>query len=430
MSTFGNILVTSDAQDVTKGDAVVLSGSDGSLVNTISTLPFSSRGDRLVNGTLAMTKETSSANSHVLGIEIFDSNITLIADVTTIPFTPPWDAFYAPLRASSSSFYVSSSTGGGGTAAKVHNVSATGVVGTTWTLPLPGGGVNPHLICMSPTPDDTVLYYSHDQSPGIMRVWDLVNSTALPNFVTLGSMDHFGEDVFVLSNGDILVMVALTGGTNWEIRRYNSSAVLQSTISLGAAGEFEQPELFRDVSTDNIWCRSFPDATGHTSTFTKYQISTGTALTTFTVSTLEGSGVVPSTCPNFVLGDASGGGDNVFVGTAQIVPIRWQRTLSAPVLDGNLRQVWRRLEVQIQPGLGVTDEPLSVPTIQVRMSWDNGKSYQNEQLMSLGREGAYVTRAFLVSLGSGRWPVVELVGNDASNYVLTGLFAWVDEGSH
>jgi hypothetical protein len=110
--------------------------------------------------------------------------------------------------------------------------------------------------------------------------------------------------------------------------------------------------------------------------------------------------------------------------------LRRERTVPLPIQPGNARQTLSRLEIQFQPGTGILTSPNQAPHFFAQISWDNGQTWSNERLMSAGREGAYLTRAYLNGLGAGRFPVVRLVTTDTFVPVLTDAFAWVTPGTH
>ncbi len=330
----------------------------------------------------------------------------------------------------SDSMYIAMTPFGSTTSSTLHRISSAGVLDpATWTIPTSPTPTGNAMIGLAPSSDNRWAYYSVHL--GELRSFDLVNNVAGPVVVTLSGSDGFlpPGNLLMLSNGNLLVLVETSLGTQFEVRQYTTAGALVQTYPLDpASADGDAPEVFRALDPSQFWVRTFPDGTRHTSLFTQYDLTSGASLTSFTVTNLNGGGQVPATCPCITLGAQTP--TPVFIGTRQTLPIRRERTVPIPVLPGNARQKIVRLEIQFQPGTGLPADPPTSPKFFVRMSWDNGKTWSNERLMQAGREGAYVTRAFVNLLGSGRFPVVQIVTSDTFLPVLTNAFFTGAEGVH
>jgi hypothetical protein len=215
------------------------------------------------------------------------------------------------------------------------------------------------------------------------------------------------------------------------VRRYSEAgSLLKSYVLTGVTHQASAARLSVDLaSSDTFWVRTFDDISSATTKFWQFDVASGALVDSFTVPTDSGDPAkVPFSCPFFAWSGSPT--QNVFVGTAATMPIRRERTVPLPVADGNARQTVSRLEVQFQPGTGIVDDPLGEPKFMLQVSWDHGKTWSNERLMNAGREGRYLTRAYVNIVGQGRYPVVRIVTSDTFLPIMTGCSVWITESAH
>lgn len=291
--TSGNILTVSDRRDETQGLASEISPVDGSTVQSLS-LPYATRGDILPSGIFCLAVE---GETDLESFSIYDRTGVLIAAVTSIVESPVLDWICPVYAWGDHTFYVLAVQSGVGDPT-LYTISDAGAVGgTTWALPHDADEAP--FIAVSP--DGSILYYTDIDAVEIHR-YDLVNDTPLSDLI--GSFTYiWGDGLFVRANGDIVAMGIDDDGLD-------NVVLISPEGSVIAAYPFDEDvaevgEIFTDPDPDYIWIRSFPDDTGDTSTFKKVELATGTAVVSFTVDTLEGTGDVPQTCPNLVLRDGA-----------------------------------------------------------------------------------------------------------------------------
>jgi hypothetical protein len=80
-----------------------------------------------------------------------------------------------------------------------------------------------------------------------------------------------------------------------------------------------------------------------------------------------------------------------------------------------------RLEIVIQPGIGLDGDPAApggTPTLVLRYSGDSGQNWSNEMYATGGQHGDTLARVVFDQLGSGRAWVPELSTTDPNNWVI------------
>lgn len=436
----GSILVFSDLNDSVQGDAVVLNNTTGAVLDSLSTMPYAGLGDRVSSGLFAVTVETGSPHSGVItSIKVFAADTTLIATNTSITVSP---AMYSKSPIGSNNrdkFYIAARPTTGSAAVIVYTIDTAGALGgTTWTLPSASS-----IQVVAPLTDDSVLYWGANlgiANLGVIHAWDLVNNVALPDVVSMGTTVQFAHNMFVVNDTEILVLVGFSDADTYEVRRYSASGALLKTYDLGVAGAFDTPEMWRDIDPTAFWARGFYAEDGSTSTLMKFDLSSGTVLTTFSVTNLDGGGQVPATCPLITLGPqlpvqslppwpitppfiAGSGG-------LQNDPIRRLRR-SPHVFSDNKRVFLSRLEPYLRTGIGTTSGPGIDALVMLRVSRDGGNTYGTERMISAGELGNYVTRLQGYRFGQARDWVIELTVSDPNvPWVLADLFADLEEGTN
>jgi hypothetical protein len=332
----------------------------------------------------------------------------------------------------SSTFYI----GKRAATSLVRACTKTGTLGTTYNL---GTGA---IHSLGVDTANTTLFFTGDSVGSPMKTWDIGGNVAGPNLVAgVANFAWPGRDILVIpgTNQLLTIVQPSTLTVAYQVNRYEfPSGTLLSTYPLtGDVFTISDARLSLDLGSPSVafWVRTFPDATGLTSQLIQFNIATGFPVTSFTINNDSTDPTkAPLSCPFFAFSNNGGGGGGglspVFVGTAATMPIRRERTVPIPVADGNARQTISRLEVQFQPGTGIVDDPLGEPKFMLQVSWDHGKTWSNERLMNAGREGRYLTRAYVNIVGQGRYPVVRIVTSDTFLPIMTGCSVWITESAH
>lgn len=94
----------------------------------------------------------------------------------------------------------------------------------------------------------------------------------------------------------------------------------------------------------------------------------------------------------------------------------------------NVRQFIERLQVVLEPGLGLTSGQGSDPQVMLRLSRNGSKTWGNQRSRSAGVQGAYDKRLIWNNCGSGRENVPEIVVTDPIPWRVTDLLADVRQG--
>jgi hypothetical protein len=416
----GTLCVPNEAD--TNGGAII-SSTDGSVITPSVTMGTGDVGAILSNGIFCVGDK--GITSHIASIPIYNPSLSLRG--TSIPFTPSssWTVRTGMTSDYASTFYASIINGMSENL--VRSFSDTGVTGgTTWHIST-GGAL---LLCLSQ--DGSTFFYSpYGIGASAISKWDLGSDTSAGTLVAGVAGTDYGADLLRLPGTGNVLVIAQTAGPVFTVRRYDESGTLLKSYTLtGVTHEASATRLAIDLAgSDTFWVRTFNDISSATTKFWHFNVASGVLIDSFTVpNNSDDPTEVPFSCPFFAWSGSPT--QNVFVGTAATMPIRRERTVPLPIATGNARQGLARLELRFQPGTGITADPLGVPKFMLRVSWDNGLTWSNERLMNAGREGAYITRAFCNLLGSGRFPVVQVVTTDTFLPVMTGCDVWLSEGTH
>jgi hypothetical protein len=218
--------------------------------------------------------------------------------------------------------------------------------------------------------------------------------------------------------------------SDFEVRRYSPTGLLLTTYTLGTAGEFDTPELWRDSGSQSFWTRSFTDVTGATSVFTQWGITTGSVLNTYTVNDLDGSGDAPTTCPLITLGSSVSPTPIPPAEQGPDDPIR--RLRRAPHLwDGanGHRLTYPGFQLLVESGAPRdTNAPL---TFFLQWSDDGGHKWSNLHELAGSNIGQYKYRFWWRRLGQSRDRVFQVINSDSAKIALIDALLTPDpvEGS-
>jgi hypothetical protein len=421
MASFGPGVIIVPNETDTNGGATI-SSTDGAFIAGGLTLGTGEVGAILSNGIFCVGDK--GITTHITSIPIYNPSLSLRG--TAVPFTPSsaWSVRQGMTSDYVSTFYASVPNG---VNTDVRSFSDTGVTGgTTWHIT---NGA-PLILCLSED-GSTFFYSTYNLGAQAISKWNLGSDTAGGTLIAGVAGTDWGQDMLRLPGTNQFIIIAQTAGPVFTVRRYDESGtLLKSYVLTGITHEASPTRLAIDLASSSVfWARTFNDITSATTKFWQFDVASGALLDSFTIPTDSGSpSEVPFSCPFFAWSGAPD--QNVFVGTAATMPIRRERTVPIPVSTGNERQTISRLEVQFQPGTGIVDDPLGEPKFMLQVSWDHGKTWSNERLMNAGREGRYLTRAYVNIVGQGRYPVVRIVTSDTFLPIMTGCSVWITESAH
>jgi hypothetical protein len=90
-----------------------------------------------------------------------------------------------------------------------------------------------------------------------------------------------------------------------------------------------------------------------------------------------------------------------------------RRVRRAPHLTQDLQRVFfEELQIQFEPGIGLSVGQGNIPQAMLRWSNDGGSTWSNEHWTGIGQIGMYKNRAIWRRLGQARDRVFELVVSD------------------
>jgi hypothetical protein len=247
--------------------AVILSPSDGSILNFNNTVPSGDFGDILPNGIVAVI-DNSTNSPHIKDISADIS--TLIADVTGITYlTKNRNKINAN---GLDKFYIGATNGVPTTTIKRFVAADGSIDADSWSFSgFPAAiGVNRA---------NSIFYWSN--STGIHR-HDLGTDLPLSDLVGAISNYNAGKDLLIMSDGTILVPYehSLLGAADF-VKRYDSSGALLNTFTLPVNLFIDRIALDVDDSADTFWYCYLEDAA--TMIFRNIQISDGSILIEFPV---------------------------------------------------------------------------------------------------------------------------------------------------
>lgn len=107
------------------------------------------------------------------------------------------------------------------------------------------------------------------------------------------------------------------------------------------------------------------------------------------------------------------------------------RVRRAPHVTNELKRLfYGSFELDMEVGLGTTNDPTVAPTMRLRWSDDGGHIWSHYYTMSAGVSGAYGTRVFRNQLGSGRDRVFEVSTCDVAAWRLMDAYLELERGVH
>ncbi len=260
----GSILVNDDTNGF---PAVLLSASDGSVLNFISPFVQGEGGDVLRNGISCFF---DFGDTKLFFYDALFNEITNVSGGSAV------------IRTCNgvNRFYVAT----GSAPVTVKTYDDTGTVINTFTLTAITtvrsiGALN----------DESILYYALSASGSPIARWDLVAGSALSQ-LAVGDSGYFIVDILILIDNTILTSFhhSVTGDLN--IKRYNVGGTLLRTYALGVStlpsGTFARLAYAVD-DPNSFWVWTHDSATTGVSRFRNIKVSDGTILTNITSSEYE-----------------------------------------------------------------------------------------------------------------------------------------------
>lgn len=130
----------------------------------------------------------------------------------------------------------------------------------------------------------TIAYYTLVTSTTVVRAWDLVGNTDLGTFHTLGVGESFVSSFcnLICIGDEVFIGTDMSSGSG-EVRRYNSSGVLQGSPYALAGTNAAVVVLTEGQTPDTFWVCYYNSAVSTWSgvTVSEIDIATGTVLNTF-----------------------------------------------------------------------------------------------------------------------------------------------------
>ncbi len=112
----------------------------------------------------------------------------------------------------------------------------------------------------------------------------------------------------------------------------------------------------------------------------------------------------------------------------RVYPLRRQRTFVIPNSE-NFRIFLKKLEFEVQRGVGLNDGQGSDPQLMFQLSRDGGKTWGPERSISIGKQGEYSRRAIVRQLGIARNPVGRITMSDPVFWALCAAYLEAEPGT-
>lgn len=406
-------------------------------------IPFTATeygADILPNGVVAIGDNAGD-------IVLWDANYNNIAFTTTTL----GDEIVNVTTNRSDTFYVSTGYPYTVSAAVVTTISSTGVQGgTTWTLD------ETDVIGIAVSPDETILYYVTNANNSPVQRWDLVNDVALSDLAAgVNANTHALRSILCLSDGTVLVGYRnSTAGTEF-VRQYSAAGATLNTYSLDYSTSDVADFLMTDVTEANFWVWQHDGlTTNSTMYFNQIRISDGTILNRVTGASFDAGRYMYSetltpiarfgfskSCPAWITRSSITPTPPAYLnGPAALEYFEEQGFLSdgnypivrvrrAPHLaDEQQRVFYKKFQLDLEAGVGLTTGQGSDPILQVRWSNDGGFTWSGWRTLQNGKVGQYRWRAIAYQLGMARDRVFEVRQSDPVKTVWLGAYLDFEEG--
>jgi len=180
-----------------------------------------------------------------------------------------------------------------------------------------------------------------------------------------------------------------------------------------------------------LWCKlTFTDLNGnqycrqerdHVYCFGKHLVGLGGG-------TVVIAGTVMELSPEYYYDQAF---EIISTGPGQLLNYPITRDRICPLPNNENRIIFlTRFELEFEPGIGLDGSDNTNPQFMLRNSWDDGKTWGNELMMSAGGIGQYNTRAYINRLGCGRKPAVWVRVTEPCNFTIINAYMDVSAGAY
>ncbi len=274
------------------------------------------------------------------------------------------------------------------------------------------------------SPDGTIWYWS---GSNVVERFDTTTGLVLSPLVTITPTSGlFVAGLLCLADGSVVVLWIQALSPFVNVARYSAAGALVRTYTMPLdpfSGNEPRANLSR--ATDDptsFWASTASDKQVNNSAgqevLRRFVTATGTIQTDLTLDQAKGQFYAPM----FPLTLAA-------QPTTVTYPVRRLRRFMLPWNPNNYRLTISRVEVILQPGIGLSSGQGSDPIIMLRLSPDGGVTWGPERQVSAGKQGEYQKRVFLTRWKSCRNPVMEMTCSDPVNWQYISFTADITEGS-
>jgi hypothetical protein len=417
----GSILINDDSAGF---PAVLVSGTDGSVLQFQNDIPAGEDGDTLDDGTLLIYDFDNN------NMKVFEVTAGALVEAATVALSV--EAIRTNLE--TQNFWVATQTN----PATLRVVASDGSIGATiWTL------THNSVFALATNLDESIAYYSQRTSGSAIHTFNLGTSTPGANLAA-GIGAAFVRDILYLSDDTLLAssIVIATGDTT--VRRYSTAGAVLNTYGPYTSDipGGTQPRLaYGETGTFWLWIHGTGADEG-LSFFHQIDIATGVDLAIVEATEYEGGvynrtpTATPSarfgnsfSCPFIVTRVAIDGPESPTptptpeeggYTLATLIPRRLRRT---PHLSKEqLTTFFHYLQIDLQAGVGTVSGQGVDPQVMLRMSRDGGRTWGNEMWVGAGEIGDYTKRAMFRRLGKARDCVFEVVVSDPVPWMLCAAY--------
>lgn len=419
----GSIAVNDDHEGF---PLVLISTSSSDVLNCVSPFPAGEAADILPSGVLAVANGPDSL------IEVYDADYTLLGSQA---FSGASDAFgFIRAHHASDTFFVLNNL-----ANTLRTITAAGAFGpTTWTL---GSGAW-NCVAVNQAADRA---YLANTATNEVRTWNLGTDADDGLFVAYPTSTE-ATDILVLADDTVLIAFCTTDTA--QVIHYSTAAAVLHTYSFTGLNNpgFTLSRLAMAIDDpDTFWIWTHHN--DGESQFREIRISDGVAITTVNTFEFEfGCYQAPPvlepvrfghsySCPFWItrtsFGNGGGGGGGGGAEPPYVSPSYFEdpriirRLRRAPhVSQENVRVFYRKIELDLERGVGLATGQGEDPLVMLRLSRDGGHTWSEPLLMSAGRIGVYTQRVIARRLGQARDTVFEVTVSDPVAWSLVN--AWLD----
>lgn len=323
--TLGSLLINDDTPGF---PGIILSASDGTVINTAGIIAAGEYGDAI----LSPTPYYALTDIDDFTVKVYNQSFSLLS--TIVPLGGQTDEALIRANRTLGLIYIASKNGSDNWVLQSIDSSGTASAAlSTITIGLSSTFVK----SMALNNTGTKVYINN---LNIIKVWDIAGSSFDADLLT-GPVNHSPMDILVLSDNTILIIWVLSATGSVQVGHYSS---LGAQINLWDYGTGNETTLFQHIALaipaeelTYFFLWTHPNNAG-TSRFRKVQISDGVTVLDYTIPEFEtgvynpGATDTPTarfgpsaSCPFFLLADINT--PNPLSGIYQIVPDKRNDTL-------------------------------------------------------------------------------------------------------